>query len=1030
MAYLARGVLSTSTYPMALTWEGQLSVATATYLQIYNRVSSRWDGVATNTSPSANTDFTLSANVSSPNNYIDSAGAVAVRVITGTTTQGTTLRTDRFDVGLLSITTQRAYMFYNDDGADVNSNTPRTGAATSTAITGVRRGERMNVRIQIDNGGSGAATTTYSLQWENQSDSPNVWNDLGTTTQVRTSLSDRGAIYASWGSIPLPTIQVTTACSNGYSYSPGRFAVAFATTTPLSFNPSTCSELQFAIDTGGVLTGKTYRLRLVMGSSTQELDAYAVYPTFSTLSSMTDILEVSKEARGGTTTSVFGISGGTPSLAIGTDGNPLIPYFDSTAGRLYLLRCTNSTCTATSGSMLDLTDASGIYASLAIGTDGNPLIAHVDGVNFDLRLLRCTNSTCTATSGSMLEGVGDVGNLPSLAIGADGNPLVAHSDSTVVDNSDLRLLRCTNSTCTATSGSMLEGVGDVGQHPSLTLGINGNPLIAHYDPSNFNLRLLRCNNSSCTATSGVLLENTAGSTIFPGVSPSIAIDMSGNPIITHQDDAHADLRLLRCTNSSCTATSGSMLEGVGSVGSIPSLTIGTDGNSLIAHTDIANLDLRLLRCSNTTCTATSGSMLEGVGDVGGYPSLAIGTDGNPLIAHGDSTLTGLYLLKCNSIDCSSTGATANMNSSTTLRKLLDNKGYERILSSDDTRDSLEGSANVRMAYQARMIHGNNTDPLTLSWEGQLSVATATYLQIYNRASSRWDGVATNTSPSANTDFTLSNTISTPTNYYDADNGVVFRVITGTTTLGTTLQTDALTASAGAASTALEQVRYRWRNDNGTEIQASAVASENTALSSGMFVGDRTRLRIQVRETAGVTASSYRYRLEVSSSTCTVWVGVPMSQTFVAEHWIMDESQYVANASLTTNVASMLTDPTGSFVSGYFSSATGTPPSLSVTANNFTELEYSIRSTQYVSAGTLYCFRVTNDGSTSTFTYTVQPQVTISGGQRPVVGGSGVETGGAGSVRSGGSGNGGGGSESGGSGSGHGGGGSGGGGGLE
>jgi hypothetical protein len=53
-----------------------------------------------------------------------------------------------------------------------------------------------------------------------------------------------------------------------------------ATTTPYALGPTKCTELAFAIEISGATLNKTYRLRLVTGSTTSALDAYIKYPIF------------------------------------------------------------------------------------------------------------------------------------------------------------------------------------------------------------------------------------------------------------------------------------------------------------------------------------------------------------------------------------------------------------------------------------------------------------------------------------------------------------------------------------------------------------------------------------------------------------------------------------------------------------------------------------------------------------------------------------------------------------------------------
>ena len=95
---------------------------------------------------------------------------------------------------------------------------------------------------------------------------------------------------------------------------------------------------------------------------------------------------------------------------------------------------------------------------------------------------------------------------------------------------------------------------------------------------------------------------------------------------------------------------------------------------------------------------------------------------------------------------------------------------------------------VRVAEEALVLYGlfqfkdknsNNTDGITIKWDGQSNVAPSLFpvsLQIYNRISTTWETIATNGSADADIDFTLNGSKTTNLgNYYDGDYWVAWRV---------------------------------------------------------------------------------------------------------------------------------------------------------------------------------------------------------------------------------------------------------------
>jgi len=82
----------------------------------------------------------------------------------------------------------------------------------------------------------------------------------------------------------------------------------------------------------------------------------------------------------------------------------------------------------------------GSDTSIAIGTDGNPVISYLDDTNGDLKVARCNDPAC-AGGGETITAVdtaGNVGTDTSIAIGTDGNPVISYRDTT---NSDLKVAR-------------------------------------------------------------------------------------------------------------------------------------------------------------------------------------------------------------------------------------------------------------------------------------------------------------------------------------------------------------------------------------------------------------------------------------------------------------------------------------------------------------------------------------------------------------------------------------------------------------
>ena len=181
---------------------------------------------------------------------------------------------------------------------------------------------------------------------------------------------------------------------------------------------------------------------------------------------------------------------------------------------------------------------------------------------------------------------------------------------------------------------------------------------------------------------------------------------------------------------------------------------------------------------------------------------------------------------------------------------------------------------------------------------------------------------------------------------------------------------------------ITQTNYHWRNDDGIETGATSATGgvENTP---GLAFAAATpqRLRIGIAgEGTGTEVNTYRLEFAEKVSTCeeaTSWESVDA----VGGAWDMFDSLFLIEGSDTTNIAEAIggvSDGTGSFVTpnGGVRDASSQTASLSITADDFTELEYSVQATGAAIEGVAYCFRVTDAGSPLR-AYTNYPEATLS-----------------------------------------------------
>ena len=265
--------------------------------------------------------------------------------------------------------------------------------------------------------------------------------------------------------------------------------------------------------------------------------------------------------------------------------------------------------------------------------------AFYNATSGDLEAADCLDGSCNFASLRVLDTVGDVGVGTATAIDpASGFPHVAYYDAS---NGDLRLYRCTATSCSSGNSLLVDGTGDRGRNPSMAFAA-GLLWIAFDDVTSGEVRLAR----------GAAPFGAANFVVFnlgPGGDPSISIDSSGFVDLVFRGGGQT-LERLRCTNSDCSSASQQTLDDAGT-GFAPSATRLPNGNLLVSHHAAASGAIRATVCNDTACSAPQRLDVESGPGFGPASSALAFSNGRPLLTYRDAARSEIRTAQCTSVAC-------------------------------------------------------------------------------------------------------------------------------------------------------------------------------------------------------------------------------------------------------------------------------------------------------------------------------------------------------------------------------------------
>ena len=299
----------------------------------------------------------------------------------------------------------------------------------------------------------------------------------------------------------------------------------------------------------------------------------------------------------------------------------------------------------------------GRFTALAMDGRGRPIVAYHDLSKRDLKLLRCRDASCEGNPSAavtVLDSDGLVGTYTSLALDPAGRPVISYYDAS---NGKLKLLRCHDVDCAKSTISVPDAsLGIVGQYASLVLDAEGKPVVSYYADSTGDLKLLRCSNPTCSGDQSTNIS-TPDTTGDVGLYTSLSLDTAGNPVISYHGSEQG-LKLLHCDDVRCAGDESRNVFAVdtsGVVGAYSSMVLDGKGRPVISYYDASHGCLKLLRCDDPHCAGDEArnatTHKEGSAEEGMYASAVLDSEDRPVVSYYDSSNGDLKLLRCASPAC-------------------------------------------------------------------------------------------------------------------------------------------------------------------------------------------------------------------------------------------------------------------------------------------------------------------------------------------------------------------------------------------
>ena len=657
---------------------------------------------------------------------------------------------------------QTSWRWQNDDKTP-NTNTNMAGATTT--ITNVNLGQRLTLRMQVADYGSQTTTTMFSLQFT--TDDPTLpatsWSDIGASTTISfaygTSTSG-SSITSAVGNTPV-----------GCGFANGNWYENTNVSGNITLDRDTYTELGYMIHTGNAAVNTTYYFRLYNSKAGRTLNIYDWYPSLTTVTTDNN----TRYAKDNLAT-----------LYVAT--TTLTYYFDNidfsnsaSSDDVY----TSSTATANTSPIFQFVqkNINNNYA-ISFNWEGQTTLAcstqniklQVYNFNTSAWENKATSTTCSA-------------NTDFSATSTVSSNVANYYDTNYWSywriyqnaNTSVTTLKTDYLTITFSGSYALHQTSYRWQDDDSPANSNTNMAAATTTISSVKIgqrlttRLQVENTGASVTTTPFVLQYCSGEATVQECSSWINLTTS-TPLSTASSPASIN------SGASITAVVGGTPTSSASFsnGAWYEQTATTSSYTLNAdtHTEFAFVVDTHNATENTTyyLRLFNQGINSALDSYYFYPTLTIiSTDNNTRYSKGLPA------------------SLPTTNSASTF--YFDDLEHTRTSSSDNTYATSTATANTYPLFVFTKKHTADSDEIAFSWEGQtdLDCATANLkLEVYNNTSGAWEAKTTNSSCSADTDTTITGSItSSLSSYYDSSYFTYFRIYQDSTANTPAFKTDYL-----------------------------------------------------------------------------------------------------------------------------------------------------------------------------------------------------------------------------------------------